>query len=70
MVGVARVVRRNAADVRGRHADVGVAAARGVQVSKRVVPHHVLLLPHEAGRADLHAHMGGITSAQHYVSLT
>ena len=52
MVRLERLHGRHAAQVGvGGCADVGVAV---VQVSVRVVPHHVLLAPHERRRTDLH----------------
>jgi hypothetical protein len=54
VVAVARVERRDAAYVGGGDPDVRVAVRR-MQISHRVVPHHVLLLPHEGGRAHLRA---------------
>ena len=54
MVRLGRLRRRDAAQVGvGRGADVGVAAG---QVGVRVVPHHMLLAPHERRRAHLCMH--------------
>ena len=64
MVRLPNVEGRDGADVDGGDSDVGVPAGRR-QISHRVVPDHVLLLPQERGRAHLRTRVSYLKTGAH-----